>query len=179
MNPQPVPSLRVLSVDPALRNTGYAVLERQEGARQPVYTSITYGVIRNHRDLPQSACLVAIRRELAEVIAAHRPEICAVESVIYVQSFKTAITLGAARGAALIAAAEAGLPIHEYPPKRVKQAVVGRGAASKEQVSFMMRALLGLSETPPPDAADALAVGMTHLYTAGNRALSGEARREI
>lgn len=179
MNHAPEAIIRVLSVDPALRNTGYAVLERREGTRQPVHTAVTYGVIRNHRDLPQSACLVAIRRQLAEVIAVHQPEICAVESVIYVQSFKTAITLGAARGAALIAASEAGLPIHEYPPKRVKQAVVGKGAASKEQVSFMMRALLGLSETPSPDAADALAVGMTHLYTAGNRALFGEGQREI
>ena len=179
MNHAPGGSTRVLSVDPALRNTGYAVLERQEGGRQPVYTALTYGVIRNHRDLPQSACLVAIRRQIADIIAAHRPEICAVESVIYVQSFKTAITLGAARGAALIAAAEGGLPIHEYPPTRVKQAVVGRGSASKDQVAFMMRALLGLTETPPADAADALAIGMTHLYTAGTKEMFGDVLREI
>ncbi len=179
MNQAPVGSTRVLSVDPALRNTGYAVLERQEGGRQPVYTALTYGVIRNHRDLAQSACLVAIRRQIADIIAAHRPVICAVESVIYVQSFKTAITLGAARGAALIAAAEGGLPIHEYPPTRVKQAVVGRGSASKDQVAFMMRALLGLTETPPADAADALAIGMTHLYTAGTKEMFGDVLREI
>ena len=67
-------------------------------------------------------------------------------------------------GAALLPAAEAGLSIHEYAPKRVKQAVVGRGAADKQQVAFMMRALLNLTETPPPDAADALAIGMAHLY---------------
>ena len=101
------------------------------------------------------------------------------ESVIYVQSFKTAITLGAARGAAMIAAAERELSIHEYPPTRVKQAVVGKGAATKDQVAFMMRALLGLTETPPSDAADALAIGLTHLYTAGTKALFGETHKEI
>jgi len=171
--------MRVLSIDPALRNTGYAVLERRDGGRQPVYAAVEYGVIRNHRDLSQSVCLVAIRKQLAAVIAQHRPEVCAVESIIYVQSFKTAITMGAARGAAMIAAAEADLLIHEYPPTRVKQAVVGRGGATKDQVAFMMRALLGLTETPPPDAADALAIGMTHLYTAGTKTILGEVHREI
>ena len=83
--------------------------------------------------------------------------------VIYVQSYKTAILLGAARGAAILAAAENGLPIFEYPPARIKQATVGRGAADKSQVAFMVRALLGLTETPQADAADALAIGLTHV----------------
>lgn len=160
--------VRVLSIDPALRNTGYAVIEVSyataptQGRRQ--YRAITYGVIQNRRDLSQSGCLVAIREHLVEVIREHKPEVCAVEGVIYVQSYRTAITLGAARGAALLAAAEHGLQIFEYAPRRVKQAVVGRGSADKQQVAFMMRALLGLSETPPSDAADALAVGMAHCY---------------
>lgn len=85
------------------------------------------------------------------------------ESVIYVQNHKTAILLGAARGAAILAAAENGLSIFEYPPRRIKQATVGRGAAGKNQVAFMVRALLGLTETPEADAADALAIGLTHL----------------
>jgi len=85
--------------------------------------------------------------------------------VIYVQSFPTAIILGAARGVAVLASAQKGLSIHEYPPKRVKQAVVGRGAATKDQVAFMIRALLGLTETPSNDAADAMAIGLTHLRT--------------
>ena len=81
--------------------------------------------------------------------------------------------LGAARGAAILAAAEHGLEIYEYAPKRVKQAVVGRGAADKQQVAFMMRALLGLTETPEPDAADALAIGLAHCYALDpNRPLS-------
>ena len=79
------------------------------------------------------------------------------------QSHRTAITLGAARGAAILAAAERGLPVYEYSPREVKQAVVGRGGADKTQVAFMVRALLGLTETPSPDAADAIAIGLTHL----------------
>jgi crossover junction endodeoxyribonuclease RuvC len=161
--------MRVLAIDPALRNTGYAVIERVEtppGVRRsgPDYRALAYGVIRNPPKLRQSGCLVEIRHQIDEVIRAHRPEVCAVEGVIYVQSFRTAITLGAARGAALLAAAEHGLEIYEYAPKRVKQAVVGRGSADKQQVAFMMRALLGLAETPPPDAADALAIGLAHCH---------------
>jgi len=109
--------------------------------------------------------LVNINDELNGIIKVYKPDVCAVEAVIYVQSYKTAITLGAARGAAIIAAASKGIPIFEYAPKRVKQAVVGKGAAKKEQVAFMIRALLSLEETPQSDAADALAVGLAHLYT--------------
>lgn len=157
--------MRVLSIDPALRNTGYAVIEElcsPLGKKQ--HRALTYGVIHNKAKLSQSYCLVAIREQLLEVIREHQPEVCAVEGVIYVQSYRTAITMGAARGAALLTAAEHGLPIYEYAPKRVKQAVVGRGSADKQQVAFMMRALLGLSETPPWDAADALAIGVAHCY---------------
>ena len=166
--------VRVLSIDPALRNTGYAVLERiLESGRKPVYRSLTYGVISNKRGLRQSTCLVSIRESLNEVIQEYRPEVCAVEGVIFVQSFKTAITMGAARGAAIIAAAEHGLEIFEYAPRRVKQAVVGRGSADKQQVAFMIRALLQLRETPPSDAADALAIGMAHLYETDPTRVSG------
>jgi crossover junction endodeoxyribonuclease RuvC len=110
-----------------------------------------------------SSCLVAIRDRIIELIREHEPDCCALESVIYVQSYKTAIVLGAARGAAILAAAENGLPIFEYPPNRIKQATVGRGSAGKNQVAFMVRALLDLTKTPDADAADALAIGLTHL----------------
>ena len=151
--------LRVLAVDPALRNTGYAVLE----AEGKVIRSITYGVIQNHAKLLPSGCLVAIKERLHEVIQEFKPTECALEATIYVQSYRTAITLGSVRGAVLIAAAEHGLPIYDYAPREVKQAAVGRGGADKTQVAFMMRSMLRLRETPPPDAADALAVGLTHL----------------
>ena len=88
----------------------------------------------------------------------------AVEGIIFVQSHRTAISMGAARAAALIAAADHGLPVYEYAPRKIKQAVVGKGAADKEQVAFMVRALLGLSENPPHDAADALAIAFAHLF---------------
>ena len=153
---------RVLAIDPALRNTGYAVIESVGNE----YRALTYGVVKNSPKLTQSGCLVAINTAISDAVKKYEPETCAVESVIYVQSFKTAIVLGAARGAAILAAAQHGLSIYEYPPKRVKQAIVGNGSAQKDQVAFMVRALLGLTETPPHDAADALAIGLTHFYAA-------------
>jgi crossover junction endodeoxyribonuclease RuvC len=125
--------------------------------------AIAYGVIRNKADISMPACLVEIHRQIADLIRLHSPEECAVEGVIFVQNLRTAMTLGAARGSALLAAAQHGIPIYEYPPRRVKQAVVGYGTAQKSQVSFMVRSLLGLAETPEADAADALAIGLTHL----------------
>jgi crossover junction endodeoxyribonuclease RuvC len=158
------PPSRVLAIDPALRNTGYAILEKA-GAK---VAALEYGTIKNRADLLPSGCLVAIHEKVRELIALHRPDCAAFEAIIYVQSMRTAIVMGTARGAALLAAAQHGLPIHEYAPRRVKQSVVGRGAAQKQQVAFMVRALLGLAENPAPDAADALAIGLTHFQMAGN-----------
>lgn len=154
--------MRVLAIDPSLRGTGFAILEKT-GTK---LRALEYGVIKNKPALLPSGCLVVIHERIVELIQAHSPECAACEAVIYVQSFRTAITLGAARGAALLAAAGRGLPIYEYAPRRVKQSVVGRGGAQKEQVGFMVRALLGLTETPSADAADALAIGLTHFQTA-------------
>jgi crossover junction endodeoxyribonuclease RuvC len=151
--------MRVLAIDASLRNSGVAVIDANGGKFQAHY----FGVIHNPASLPMSACLVAIRDRLAELIHAHEPDCCALESVIFVQSHKTAISLGAARGSAILAAAERGLPVFEYAPKRIKQATVGNGSADKSQVAFMVRALLSLTETPGADAADALAIGLTHL----------------
>lgn len=151
--------MRVLSIDPAIRNTGYAVVEGDHRGTRV----LAYEVIRIPDRVPQSAALAAVRTHLAHVIRTHEPDEVAVEGIIYVQSHRTAITMGAARAASLIAAADAGLPIYEYAPTKVKQAVVGNGRADKSQVAFMIRALLGLAETPPHDAADALAIGIAHL----------------
>ena len=149
--------MRVLAIDASLRNTGVAVVEGNGGKTSALY----YGTIHNASSLPSSSCLVAIRDQLIQLIREHAPDCCALESVIYVQSYKTAILLGAARGAAILAAAENGLPVFDYAPTRIKQATVGRGAADKHQVAFMVRALLGLTETPQADAADALAIALT------------------
>jgi len=165
---------RVLAIDPALRKTGYAIVEGNGRDMR----ALTWGVIQNKPALLPSGCLVAIREALIDVIRQHAPTVCAIESTIFVQSSKTAIVLGTARGAALIAAAEHGLPIYEYAPREIKQAAVGRGGAQKDQVAFMMRSLLRLRETPPPDAADALAVAVTHFQNAASmRTLDREARR--
>lgn len=152
----------ILAVDPSLRGTGFAILER-EGKKT---RCLHFDVIKNPPRLLLSGCLVAIHEQLGDAIARFSPKAMAIESVIYVQSYPTAITLGSARGSALLIAAQRGLPIHEYAPRRVKQAIVGTGTAQKNQVAFMVRALLGMTVTPPPDAADAIAIGITHFQAA-------------
>src|SRR5256886_13976150 len=151
--------MRVLAIDASLRNPGVAVVDANNGKARALY----FGTIHNAQSVRSSSCLVAIRDQLAQLIREHEPDCCAVESVIFVQSHKTAILLGAARGAAILAAAENGLPVFEYPPTRIKQATVGRGGAGQNQLAVMVRALLGLTETPDADSADALAIGLTHL----------------
>src|SRR3954452_4884361 len=123
--------MRVLAIDASLRNTGVAIVDVANGKAPALY----FGVIHNPKTLRSSSCLVAIHDRLAELIHAHEPDCCAPETVIYVQSHKTAIVLGAARGAAILAAAERGLPVFEYPPKRIKQATVGHGSADKNQMA--------------------------------------------
>ena len=113
--------MRVLAIDASLRNTGVAIVDANNGKPQSVY----FGTIHNKSAMRPSSCLVCIRDRLAELIREHAPDCCALESVIYVQSYKTAIILGAARGAAILAAAENGLPVFEYSPKRIKQSAGG------------------------------------------------------
>ncbi|MDD2709019.1 MAG: crossover junction endodeoxyribonuclease RuvC [Verrucomicrobiae bacterium] len=149
----------VLGVDPSLRGTGWGVLE-SEGGRFKVGG---FGVVKNPPGLRPSQCLVRIREVLAEVIRSRQPTVMAVEGLYFAQNMRTAFVMGHARGAVLLAGAEAGLDIYEYAPRRVKQSTVGVGGAAKKQVGFMVRAVLSLTETPPPDAADALAIALTHL----------------
>jgi crossover junction endodeoxyribonuclease RuvC len=148
----------IIAVDPALRSAGYAVLTRE--AKK--LSCSAFGVIRSNARMRASDCLLALHEGIADIIHMHDPQAMAVEGVIYVQSYQTAITLGAARGAVILAAAMRQLPVHEYAPRRIKQAIVGRGAADKRQVAFMVRVLLGMRQTPPADAADAIAIGITH-----------------
>lgn len=151
--------MRVISIDPAIRNTGFAVLEGDyRDAR-----ALAYGTLSLPSGMKQSACLRAIHEHLCSLIERWQPDSLAIEAIIYVQSHRTAITMGSARGAGVLAAALHDLPIVEYPPSCIKLATVGRGNAGKQQVAYMMRAMLHLTETPQPDAADALAVGYTHL----------------
>ena len=153
----------ILGLDPSLRSTGYGIV----AANGRDVKALAYGMIKNADKVLPSRCLVEIRRQVGDLITKYRPDAAAVEAIIYLQNYQTAITLGSARGAALLAMAEAGLPIFEYAPRRVKSAATGRGGAQKGQVSFMMRALLGLTENPPPDAADALAIALPHAQNTG------------
>lgn len=153
-------------LDPSLRSTGYGIIE----VNGPSTRALAYGVIKNPDKIVPSRCLVAIHQEVTDLLQQFQPDAAAVEGIIYLQNYQTAITLGSARGVALLAFAEAGLPIYEYAPRRVKSAATGRGGAQKGQVGFMIRALLGLTENPPADAADALAVALTHAQNTGLRA---------
>ncbi len=167
--------MRILAVDPAVRNTGYAVLEGDPKSQ----TVLDFGVITVPPKIKQSAALSAVSTSLSNLIKKWQPDEVAVEGIIYVQSHQTAISMGAARAAAMIAGASHGLKVYEYAPRKVKKAVVGNGTAKKEQVAFMIRALLGLAETPPHDAADALAIGLAHLTASDPLKASILDRREV
>ncbi len=165
---------RVLGVDPSLRATGWAVVENGSvrDARRLSLRSLGYGTIRVPASVSLSEALLRIHKDISMAIATHKPEVCAIESTIYVQSHKTAIILGAVRGAALLAAAQAGLAVTEFAPRQVKRSLTGRGGAKKDQVAFMVRALLELDHTPDVDAADALATTIAYfqrnLLTSGS-----------
>jgi crossover junction endodeoxyribonuclease RuvC len=154
--------MRVLGIDPGTATTGYGVIEEQAGR----LTLVGYGTIRTASDLPMPRRLLALHGELIELLALHAPETAAVESLFFQKNVRTALTVGQARGAVLLALAERGVPVSEYTPLEVKQAVTGYGGAEKRQVQSMVRALLKLAEPPrPDDAADALAVAICHAHS--------------
>jgi len=155
----------IFGLDPSLRSTGYGIIAVEGRTTR----ALAYGVIKNADKIVPSRCLVAIHQQVTDLLQQFKPDCAAVEGIIYLQNYQTAITLGSARGAALLALAEGGVPIYEYAPRRVKAAATGRGGAQKGQVGFMIRAVLGLTENPPPDAADALAIALTHAQNTGVR----------
>ena len=151
----------VLGIDTSLRSTGYGVLS-VEGSRM---RCVTCGNIPNKATLPLTACLKAIHAKVAELIAEHKPDVMAIESVIYGKNAGTMLVLGEARGAVLTAAVDAGLPVYEYEPRRMKKAICGNGLAEKEQIQRMVKTLLGLAELPQNDAADALGLAICHAHS--------------
>ncbi|MFY9588968.1 MAG: crossover junction endodeoxyribonuclease RuvC [Actinomycetota bacterium] len=153
--------MRVLGIDPGLTRAGWGVVEEVGGRLR----AIDHGTIRaDGDDVP--AQLAALRTRLAGVIARNEPQEMAVERLFVTRNQRTAIRVGQASGVILLAAAEARLPVTEYGPLQVKQAVVGVGNATKDQVTFMVRRLLGLAEKPDTaDAADALALAICHLHS--------------
>ena len=148
----------ILGVDPSLRGTGYGVIRWAK----PHPVALGHGTISCPHQWEHSRCLVKIVETLREVLKQHQPAVCVVEGLFFAQNLQTAIVLGEARGAALAVIAEAGLEIFEIAPRKVKQAVVGYGAAQKSAVARMVQRLLNLPTPPAPDAADALALALAH-----------------
>ena len=160
--------MTIIGIDTSLRSTGFGVL-KVEGSR---LLAVDYGNIRNAPRLPLTSCLKAIHSKVEELIAVHSPDVMAIESVIYGKNAGTMLVLGEARGAVLAAAADAGLPVYEYEPRRMKKAVCGNGLAEKEQIQRMVKVLLNLPELPQNDAADALGLAVCHAHSAGPLAIS-------
>ncbi len=158
----------LLGIDPSLRGTGYGVLRFERGQS----TALACGTIQCQPKWEGSRCLAKISQTIREVIREHAPTVCVVEGLFYAQNMQTALIMGQARGAALAAVAEAGLEIYELAPRRVKQAIVGYGAASKPVVARMIQRQLNLADTPEPDAADALAVALAYTQGLGKLSLS-------
>lgn len=153
----------ILGLDPGTATTGYGLVSEDPGGG---LQTIEYGSIQTPAGMPDPERLVILYQRLREIILLHRPQGSAVEKLFFQKNVRTAITVSQARGVILVALAEAGLTIGEYTPNEIKQAVTGFGSADKHQVQEMVRILLNLSDIPKPDdAADALAVAITHLHT--------------
>ena len=153
--------MKVLGIDASLRGTGLAVIELQ-GSRA---AARHWEVVEMPAQAPHSECLKAIRERIDAALAAHRPGAAAMEGGFFCKNAKVALVLGEVRGVAIACCAAAGVPVFEYSPRRAKQNVTGWGAAPKEQVAKMVKAVLGLAEMPPPDATDALALALCHAQT--------------
>lgn len=158
----------ILGLDPSLRGTGFGVITLERaGAR-----ALAHGTIACPAAWPHSRCLANIAQTLRDVLRKFKPTVCAVEGLFFAQNLKTAIVMGEARGAALATIAEAGLEIYELAPRKVKQAIVGYGAAQKLAVAKMVQRMLGLAEPPASDAADALALALAQAQTQGRHRLT-------
>ncbi len=161
----------VLGIDPGTAITGYGlVLEDEKGL-----SLVDCGVITTPSGQSLAQRLQAIYQGLTSVIHENQPEAAAVEELFFSRNVRTALSVGHARGVALLALANAGLSVHEYTPLQVKQAVAGYGGADKLQIQEMVRMLLGLDAAPQPDdAADAVAVAVCHIHSARMAALIGD-----
>ena len=154
--------MRVLGIDPGSLATGYGVVEHGASGMQ----ALTWGAVRTSARQPLPVRLKRIYEGLSEVIQVWQPEAAVVEKVFFAENAKAALTLGQARGVALLTVANAEVPLVEYSALEIKQAVVGYGRAAKEQVQHMVRVLLNLLTVPrPADAADALAAAICYLHS--------------
>ncbi|MBU1692440.1 MAG: crossover junction endodeoxyribonuclease RuvC [Verrucomicrobia bacterium] len=151
--------MRVLGIDASLRSTGFGIVAQMGSS----FRSLEFGLIRNAASRSHAQCLGAIQVKIADLLETHHPDAVALEGGFYFKNARTALILGEVRGAVIAACAVRGVPVFEYAPRRVKQSLTGTGTAAKEQVGRMVAAILGLTEPPPEDAADALALALCHL----------------
>ncbi len=165
----------ILGIDPGSRITGYGLIKRQQG--KLVY--VASGCIRvGTNELPER--LANIFTGIGDIIRQYAPQQFAIEQVFMAKNPDSALKLGQARGAAIVAATQASLPVAEYSARQIKQAVVGKGSADKTQVQHMVKHLLNLSGTPQADAADALAVALCHAHTEQSLvSMAGQARKTV
>lgn len=162
-------SLLVLGVDTSLRSTGLGLVRYEAGRT----SGVAYDLIKNPPKLPLSAALLNIHNTMTSVIGEFKPDVIAVEGFFFSKFARSAMILGQARGVVIAAAAASGLQVFEHEPRRVKQAVGGYGAATKEQMQRMVVSMLGLDKTPPEDAADALAIAICHIQAITRMQLEG------
>ena len=162
----------ILGIDPSLRGTGFGVI--RTGKAQP--QMLVCGTIKCPATWERSRCLARISQTLRDVVKQHAPTVCVVEGLFFAQNLQTALIMGEARGAAMAAVAEAGLEIYEIAPRKVKQAIVGYGAAQKLAVAKMVQRMLNLAELPAPDAADALALALVHAQSQSRFSLNAPKR---
>jgi crossover junction endodeoxyribonuclease RuvC len=162
--------LKVLGVDPGTAATGYGVVVREAGG---AVSLAECGVVRTTADAPLPVRLREIHEALGQVLDRHSPDVMAVEDVFYGKNVRTTVMLGHTRGAIVLAASLRDVPVADYSPAEVKNAIAGTGKATKEQVQFMVKKLLRLKTVPTPsDAADGVAVALCHLQGARLRALT-------
>ncbi len=153
--------MRVLGLDPGTATTGYGIVDAEDGE----LTAVTYGAITTPAKMAMPYRLQMIQQELQQLIDEFQPDTAGIEEVFFGRNVTTAITVGQARGVLMLTLVNAGIPIGEYSPPKIKDAVTGYGKADKQQVQLMVRNLLDLTETPrPDDAADGLAVAITHYH---------------
>jgi crossover junction endodeoxyribonuclease RuvC len=165
----------VLGIDPGTATTGFGVIDGAPGASGRVRL-VDYGTIRTAPPTPMPLRLKELYAGLGELLRELRPDAMAVEELFFASNATTALTVGQARGVVLLAGAEAGVPIFEYKPLQVKQALTGYGGADKRQVQDMLRLVLELDHIPrPDDAADAIAIALCHLQVARVDRVSGTA----
>lgn len=154
----------ILGIDPGTARLGYGVVDNSD-SQQP--HAMDFGVFTTETGVDMPSRLLQLYEQLRELVLNYRPSVLAVEQLFFARNVTTAITVGQARGIVLLAAATSAVPVVEYSPSEIKQAVVGYGKADKPQMQEMVRLILGLTHVPQPDdAADALAIALCHAQTA-------------